>query len=242
DWNQVFVADGFEASCIRNAHLLGRVEIGNLTGRVKTVRGLEKPCGIDNATIVNCTIGDHTRIANIGVHIANYDIADGVCIENVATMQTNPGTTFGNGIEVDVLNEAGGREVVLFNELSVQFAYIMCLHRYRPKLIERLKAIADSYVQTVRSDRGKIAGGARICSAEEIIDVNVGPYTIINGASSLINGTILSSQDAPTIVGAGVVAEDFIIAESSSVTGGAVLSKVFVGQGCQVGKQYSAEN
>jgi hypothetical protein len=39
-----------------------------------------------------------------------------------------------------------------------------------------------------------------------------------------------------------VIAEDFIVAESSSVTGGALLSKVFVGQGCRIGRQYSAEN
>ncbi|GAG45545.1 unnamed protein product, partial [marine sediment metagenome] len=76
----------------------------------------------------------------------------------------------------------------------------------------------------------------------EIIDVNIGPYATINGTSSLVNGTILSSKDAPTTIGAKVVAKDFIAAESSSITDAAILSKVFVGQGCQVGRQFSAEN
>jgi hypothetical protein len=43
-------------------------------------------------------------------------------------------------------------------------------------------------------------------------------------------------------VGSGVVAHDFIIAESSKVDGGAILGRTFVGQGCLVGRQYSAEN
>lgn len=242
DWSQVLVADGFAPARVRNTDFLGQVKLGNLTGKVKSAQGLEKPCGIYNAVIADCTIANHIRIANIGVHIAGYDIADNVCIEDVATMQTNPGAAFGNGVEITVLNEASGREVVLFDQLSVQFAYIMCLHRYRPKLIEKLKAITAAYVDSVRSDRGKVGTGVCICSTARIIDVNIRPYAKVDGASSLINGTILSSQDAPTIVGVKVIAEDFIIAESSSVTGGAILDKVFVGQGCLVGKQYSAEN
>ncbi|MCD6392109.1 MAG: DUF4954 family protein, partial [Planctomycetes bacterium] len=242
DWNNVAVSEAFDARRVRNAHFAGRVQIGDTTGKIAGCGGVEKDCGIYDATIIDCSIGDGGRIANVGVHIARYDIGEDVCIENVAAMQTNPQATFGNGVEVAVLNEAGGREVVLFDELSVQFAYIMCLHRYRPAMIEKLKAMAADYVETVRSDRGSVGQAARIYSAGQITDVNVGACATINGASSLVNGTILSSQDAPTLVGSDVCAEDFIVAESSRVTGGAMLDKVFVGQGCQVGKQYSAEN
>ena len=237
DWNLVKVADGFDPARVRNTQFLGRVRIGR-----------PAPCkrggasGIYNATIADCTIGDNTRISNIGVHIANYDIASDVCIENVATMATCPGATFGNGVEVVALNEAGGREVVIFDELSVQFAYLMCLHRYRPVLIKNLSEIARSYVETVRCDRGKIGQGARILSTTEILDLNVGPHAVINTAASLVNGTILSSAEAPTLIGSNVVAEDFIIAEGTSVTGTVNLKKVYIGQGCRIGNQFSAEN
>jgi len=264
DWNLVKVADGFEPARVRNAQFLGNVRIGRLTDKTQDTRpktqdlsgleacppdvwragvwSLEKPSGIYNATIADCTIGDNTRISNIGVHIANYDIASDVCIENVATMATRPGATFGNGVEVVALNEAGGREVVIFNELSAQFAYLMCLHRYRPVLIKNLSEIARRYVQTIRCDRGKVGQYARIFSTKEILDLNVGPHAVINAAASLVNGTILSEASAPTLVGSNVVAEDFIIAEGSSVTGTVNLKKVYIGQGCRVGNQFSAEN
>ena len=242
DWNSVKVADGFDPARVRNTQFLGRVRIGRLTDNVKPAQGLEKPSGIYNATIADCTIGDNTRISNIGVHIANYDIASDVCIENVATMQTRPGATFGNGVEVAALNEAGGREVVIFDELSVQFAYLMCLHRYRPVLIKNLSEIAHNYVETVRCDRGKIGQGTRIFSTTEILDLNVGPHAVVNAAVSLVNGTILSSTEAPTLVGSNVVAEDFIIAEGTSVTVTVNLKKVYIGQGCRIGDQFSAEN
>jgi hypothetical protein len=242
DWSKVLVSDDFDTSCIKSTQFFGQVKLANLSGTIKTLHGLQKPCGIYNAALSDCSVAENTRIADIAVHIANYDIAQNVCIENIATMQTNPGATFGNGIEVEVLNEAGGREVTIFDQLSVQFAYMMCLHRYRPELIEKLKAIAAQYVDSVRSDRGKVAAGAQISSAGQIIDVNIGPFAVLNGPSSLVNGTILSAKDAPTTVGFDVKARDFIIAESSSVTDAAILAKTFVGQGCQIGKQFSAEN
>ena len=242
DWSLVKVADGFNPTRVRGTQFFGRVHIGRFTGNVKFAGGLEKPSGIYNATIADCSIGNDARISNIGVHIANYDIGSGACIENVGTMATRPGASFGNGIKATVLNEAGGREVVLFDELSAQFAYLVCVHRYRRGLIKKLLEIAQNEAEKVRCDVGKVGPGAQICSTPEIIDVNVGPYAVIKAAASLVNGSVLSSAEAPTIIGSNVVAEDFIIAENALVTGAAHLKKVFAGQGCQIGKQFSAEN
>ena len=242
NWKKVTVADGFDTACVSGVQFAGKVKIAKQSGMVATASGLDKPSGIYNATLIDCNVGENVRIANIGVHIANYDIGENVCIENVGTMQTNPAATFGNGVQINVLNEAGGREVTLFDQLSAQFAYLLCLHRYRPELIEKLQAIAADYVASVKSDRGRVGAGACISSTTEIVDVNVGAYAKINGASSLINGTILSDEDAPSAVGAAVVARDFIIAESSTVDSGAMLDGVYAGQGCQIGKQFSADS
>ncbi len=242
DWDQIEVPEGFNPASVFNCQFSGPIRLGLFIEKVRSSSGLEKPSGLYNAVLSNCTVGDNTRIAHIGLHLAGYDIESGVCIENVALMQTNPGATFGNGIEVSVLNEGGGREIVLFDKLSAQFAYLMCLHRHRPKVIERLNAIAAEYVQSVQSDQGRVGRGAIICSTNEIIDVNVGPFATINNVGSLRNGTILSTEETPSVIGTNVIAENFIVAEGSSVTDGVILEKVFVGQGCRMGRQYSAEN
>jgi hypothetical protein len=129
----------------------------------------------------------------------------------------------------------------LFNRLDSQFAHLLCLHRFRPQLTERLKAMAESEAAKVRSDRGTIGTGAQICNVRKIVDVSVGDRAVIDGATSLVNGTVLSTADAPTTLGSDVQAEDFIIAEGTNVTGGAILSKTYVGQGCQIGRQFSSE-
>ena len=241
DWPAVQVTEGFKPIRVRNTHFSGDVTLGANEGTVSCGAGVEKICGVFNAYLHNCTIGDSVRIANVSVHVANYNVESGVCIENVGVMETGAGATFGNGVEIEPLNEGGGREVILFNRLDSQFAHLLCVHRYRPRLIERLQAIAKAEVARVQSDRGTIGERAGITNVKQIEDVNIGAYAVIDGAASLVNGTILSSQAASTTVGCDVQADDFIIAEASKVTGGAIVSKSFIGQGCQIGKQFSAE-
>ena len=241
DWSKIEVADGFTPERVRNARFDGAIRIGSLAGSIDSSAGVPKPCGIENAHLMNCALGDGVRIANVGRHLANYDIGPGVLIENVGTLETRPDATFGNGVEIEPLNEGGGREVVLFNRLDSQFAYLMCLHRYRPKLIERLQAIAADEAAKVRSGRGAIGAGARVTDTRLVVDVNIGPAAVIDGAASLASGTVLSEPDAPTTIGCDVQADDFIIAEGTKVTGGAIVSRSYIGQGCQIGKQFSCE-
>lgn len=241
DWSAVLVDDRFRPVRVRNSHFAGSIQIGDNSGSITNDAGVERICGIFNAALHDCTIGNNVRIANVGVHIAKYNIADGVCIESVGTMETRPGATFGNGVEVEPLNEGGGRELILFNDLDAQIAYLMCVHRYRTEFIEKLSAMAKAAVENIRSDRGTVGPNVCITDVHKIVDVNIGDSAIIDGAALLRNGSIVSAADAPATVGAGVIAEDFIIQEASAVDGGAMLGKAFVGQGCQIGKQYSAE-
>jgi hypothetical protein len=236
DWSRVRVVQDFQPANIQRVHFAGEVRLGNCSGRIA-----DRAAGLYDAVVVNCTIGDGVRIAKVGVQLANYTIGDGACIENIGLLQTSPDARFGHGVEVEALNEGGGREVTLFQELSAQFAYLQCLVKWRPKLAEQLAEMAAREVESARSDHGSIGCQATIRSVKRMENVNLGDHALVQDATSLVNGTILSCPEAPTLVGAGVIAEDFIIAEGSQVIEGAILSKSFVGQACQIGKQFSAE-
>jgi hypothetical protein len=241
DWSRVEVKEGFDPHRVRRVSFSGAVKIGTLQGTVE-IEGVEFPAEIVDATVADCILGDGVRISRIRGYLANYDIEDGAVVADVGAMAARPAATFGNGVELETVNEGGGREVRIFNEMSSQFAYIYAMHRYRPALIEKLEAMVEEYVDGVRSDRGRVGTRARVAHVGEIVDVNIGPYAVVSGSSRLYNGTVLSEEAAPSRVGVGVIAEDFIIGEGSSVDSGAVLNRTFVGQGVQIGKQFSAEN
>ena len=115
------------------------------------------------------------------------------------------------------------------------------MQRSQPDVSVQLDRIAEQTAARARGDQGTIGAGAQISATKRMVDVAVGAQAVLCGVSQLENGTILSSNDAPTTVGSAVIAKDFIFAEGTSVEDGAMLTSCFVGQGCRIGKQFSAE-
>lgn len=242
DWHRVRVAEPFLAERVMQAEFSGDVQLGSAAGGDFHADGAPKPAGIFRARLHNCTVGNHARVANIAEHLAGYRIGNRAIIENIGRMNSDSEAAFGNGVEVAAVNEAGGREVPLFNSLSSQFAHLVCLYRYHTDLVERLLAMASQAAKEAIQDSGTVGDDAIVQGVPKVNNVAVWPAARIDGAQSLVNGTVLSHRDAPTAIGDGVIAKDFIIAEGAQVTGGALIHRSFVGQGCRVGSQFSAEN
>jgi hypothetical protein len=242
DWRDVRVTEPFLAERVCHVDFVGEVFLGSLADDVQRAGMLAKPAGIYRARLHNCVVGDGVRIANVAGHLSGYRIGHRALVENIGSMETRNGARFGNGVKVVAVNEAGGREVPLFNALSSQFAYLVCLHRYQTELVDRLIAMARRAADAAAKDLGSVGDEASVVGVPKIMDVDIGPAARIDSALSLVNGTVLSHPDAMTTIGEGVIAKDFIVAEGARVTGGAILSRTFVGQGCRVGNQFSAEN
>ena len=242
DWDSIEVADGFKAEHVRHCRFSGRIRIGRSDKIFSLPGGMEKPSGLYYATLHNVTVGDDCCIENVKNYIANYIIGENTFIENVDIILTDGPTSFGNGVEVAVLNETGGREVVIYDRLSAQTAYIMALYRHRPEVISRLRQMIAGHVESVTSCTGYIGSNVTIADAGYIKNVKVGDYCKIEGASRLKNGSINSNVQAPVHVGVGVIGDDFIISSGSSVEDGVTFSRCFIGQACKLGHNYSASD
>jgi len=242
DWSCVEVAEGFDTKTVRATHFSGRVRLGVFKKRVTFFGGVEKPAGISNATIHNCTIGNDVYIDHVRNYIANYVIEHDVVIQNVNLLAVEGESSFGNGTQAAVVNEAGGREIPIYDRLSAQTAYILAFYRHRPKVIERLKAMIAGYTASVTSSMGLVAAGAKLFNCGIIKNLRIGPATVIEGVNRLQNGSINSCVEDPVYIGPGVYAKDFIVCSGAKIADGAIIADCFVGQGAELAKQYSAEN
>lgn len=242
DWDAVLVAEGFNAARVHSVSFSGIVRIGSLCGSFVLPGGVAKSAGLRNVRLHNVTVGNDCCIENVHNYIANYIIGDQSLIENVDVIVVDGKTTFGNATPVSVLNETGGREVPITDKLSAHYAYIMALYRHRPRLIERMKEAASFYAEKHASCTGSIGSHVRIQNVGTIRNMRIGDYCSITGASRLNNGSISSNAEAPVHIGHGVVCDDFIVASGSSIVDGAMLSRCFVGQACQLGHGYSASD
>ena len=242
DWSLIRIADEQSLKYIRHSRFSGEITIGSFQKSFEMPGGIHKHTGIFNATLHNVTIGDDCCIENIKNYIANYDIANDCFIENVDIILCDGPSSFGNGVEVAVLNETGGREVTIHDGLTAHEAYLEAFYRHRPDLIAALKRFAAKRVEQRTSDRGTIGEHVTIVDTGYIKNIYIGSYAKIEGAGRLKNGTLNSREEAPIHVGYGVICDDFIIQDGSTVEDCTTLTRVYVGQACSLGHGYSASD
>ena len=242
DWSTVETSDPESLKYIRNVRFSGTVRFGKFEAQFTLPGGLHKHAGIRNATLHNVTIGDNSLVENVTDYIANYDIGHDTYIENVDLIFVDGNCSFGNGVEVSVLNETGGREVKIFDRMSAQIAYVLAMYRHRPGLIARMNEQIEAYAREHSSERGTIGNHVTVRNTCIINGVRIGDGTRISGASRLKNGSINSNMVAPVTIGYGVIADDFIICSGSKVEDNTTLTRCFVGQSCTLGHAYSASD
>jgi len=240
DWSQVRVADGFRPATVQRCRFSGSVRLGAFNQPVK-LNGLPVPSGLTDCHLHESTIGNDALVQQVNL-LAHYQVGAGAVISNCGQITVQGESRFGNGVKLEVWNEGGGREVTMFERLSASFAYLLARFRDQPKVIEALEKIAAQYAANRRSNQGTIGEGACLTNTSTIRNVAIGPAARIESALQLENGTVCSKPEAPATVGSGVIAHDFMIGTGSVVDSGAILAKTFIGQGCRVGKQFSAEN
>ena len=240
DWNQIKVTPDFNSQFVVNVHFSGEIFLEGFQKIFELPGGVKKHAGIYNCCLHNVMVEKDVYINRIHNYIANYTIGESSYIENVNLLVVDCWSTFGNGVRVPVMNEGGGREIPIFDYLSAPLAYILTLYRHRPVLIQNLQKLIDDYASSIGSSKGSIGQNVHIINCGTIRQVRIGNYANIEGASVLFNGSINSTALAPITIGAGVKCNDFIISSGVSITDSTLVSRCFIGQGCILGKHYSA--
>ncbi|MDR2622388.1 MAG: DUF4954 family protein [Dysgonamonadaceae bacterium] len=201
NWDTVEVSNDFNPMKISKVVFSGNIKIGKLDSDFTFDGGIKKPAGIHNVCIHNCEIGDNVLIDNVQSYIANYQIGNNTVIQNVDRLLTEGKSKFGNGVEVAVLNETGGREVMINDKLTAHVAYILALYRHRPQLIQSLCRMIRFYADKHASETGTIGDNVRIINCGLIRNVKIGNNACIEGARRLENGSINSNEFDPVFVG-----------------------------------------
>ena len=240
NWDNIHVHNNFSPDYIKHVNFSGKVTLGLFEKEFTLPGGLKKHSGISHACFHNCEIGDNVLIENIQNYIANYRIGNDVRIQNIHYIYVEGEASFGNGVEVSVLNETGGREVMIYDKLSAHFAYILSFYRHCPGLTRRLQDMVKAYTEEQTSSMGTIGNNVVIVNAGAIKNVKIGDCAVIEGAKHLENGSLNSNRHDPVHIGYSVIAKDFIICSGSHVEDGTMLTRCFVGQACHLGHTYSA--
>ncbi len=168
--------------------------------------------------------------------VSNYHIGAGTLIDGVEHLTCRHRSPFGNGVEVAPINECRGRRIRIFESLTAQIAYLGCIYRHRPLLIEALDRMAMTSARDLSSEMGRIGRNCRLTGARSIREVCLRDEVVIDGATLLENATLGSR----TFIGADVKAYDFITAEDARIGNGTIVDHCFVGECCTLDKGFNA--
>lgn len=214
DWQKVFVEDPFDPALIKNSLFAGLVRIGACAPKYLQYHDFTVPVGITNSRVISCDIGADCAIHDCA-NLSFYIIGNRVILSRIDEMASTNHAKFGEGvlkegesedvrIWIDPLNEAGGRSVLAFKEMTCADAYLWTVYRDDARLMARLKEITQAKVDPRRGYYGMVGDGSVIKSCQVIKDVLFGPSSYVKGANKLKNLTIRSSDEEPTQIGEGV--------------------------------------
>ena len=241
DWSRVEVAeDGFQAKFFHRVMFYGDVQLGSVQKEVEITKGFVKHSGINDATLRNVTVGNDCLIEKVGNYINNYTIGDDCLISNISVMETTEGATYGEGNLISVLNEVGDGNVIFFHDLNSQFAAFMVKYFNDKDLKNAIRRLVKEEIARTNPERGTIGNNVKIVNTREITNTVIQDDCEISGASRLSDCTILSSEYASVYIGTGVICENSIISDGSSIVNSVKMQDCFVGEACQISNGFTA--
>lgn len=235
DWENILIAEEVDLSALRNVEFRGFVRLDGLD------RSRRPDSRIENAILEDVTIGQDPLIENIG-ELKGMRVGARVTIRRCGRISMQSEAPCGIGTEVAVLDETGSRPAIMYPGLSAQMAAIM--GRLPRQTEEYLKPLILEHIEKLTYDFD-IGEEATVEDCVEIIDVRIWPRVKVQGAQKLENGSIINNAPVTAQplarIGAGVIAENFIV-EDGVLETGAIAVNSYIGQGATLGKGFTSHD
>lgn len=200
DWSKVYAPADLNAKHLFAVKFFGECSIGKFDADpVEVDKGLKMSAGIYNSVVIDSEIGDNAVIYNVGV-LSNTVVGASAAVINTQSVTCTGGTSYGNGVEIGIAIETGGREIRTYAELTVDVAERVTKNRANVELLAEYAAFIEKYVAAAKSDKTIIEEGARVRNAGKIVNAFIGPYAVVDNAGKISDVTILSNKDEKTEV------------------------------------------
>ena len=224
DWSAIQVEDAFTPQYIYNVEFYGTVTLGVFQKDVEVAPGFTKHSCIRNATLRNVIIGNDCLIEHVGI------------------INTTSDASFGQGQVIAVLNEVGDGNVMIFDGLNAQLASLMVKYEQDKVFTNTVRSIIQKKIEQTSQPLTTIGNDVRITHTTGIINCHISDGCQIDGALRLQDCTLKSMPGANVRIGVGVICENSVIYNGSSVLNNAKLDNCFVGEVCVITDGFTAES
>lgn len=221
NWKSIWAAKGFDPKRVWHSTFYGTVVLGAFTQPVELEPSLTFSSGISRSRLEDCHVGDHALIRDS--HVARTVVKAGAAIVNVGVLASGPKTSFGNGTEVPIAIETGGRDIALYAELTIDGAWVLSRSRGNKALLTQYADGLEAYRQLVTADFGIVEAGAVVRNTPTVVNVYIGEGAVIDGAQLVQNATLLSSAEEATEILSGAIVKSSLLQWGSEVASQALV-------------------
>lgn len=228
DWSAVTVSERFRPETVERVRFCGHVELGAFERPVELEPGLSLPSGVSDAVLFDCAIGDNCLVRQVGCYLHGYRLDEGAVVMNCGTLTTTADAEFGMDGALAPAHDDEPRLVAVCDGLQAPMAALMLTQTPAATAMRRLAA--RRAVAWAGGERGIIGRKAVVANTTRLANTYVGDASEVNGASVLNECALLSTEEAPIWVGAGVVAEETVVGAGSTLDGSTHLYNCYVGE------------
>ena len=158
DWSKVSAVAGFDPVRVWRTGFLGNIVLGKFEGTADVEKGAAFANGVYDSVLSNCEVGN--ALVYAVKLLSHYVVKDGAALANCGTVAVTGETAFGNGEELPIAIETGGRETRIFAEMSCVDAEWVGKSRDDKAFLEAYNKSVDEYVAAVKCAVGTIEAKA----------------------------------------------------------------------------------
>ena len=222
DWNSILVSEGFRPDWIADTTFAGACVLGTFDGRqVAADTSLSLPSGIYNSTLADCEIASNCLVS--GATVARYVVCEGAVVYRVGALVCSEKCSFGNGRDISVGIETGGREVQGYAEMTIPVAQAIATRRGDKQLQAGYRDFVKAYTAAAASPVGIAGAHCIIGNTPRVADTFAGPGSVIDGATLVENCTILCTPEEKAVISHGAFVRNSCVQWGCEITSMAIV-------------------
>ena len=235
DWTKVLVEPDFDPNRIFRSSFMGDVRLPKFFGTLLLPGDVSVATGIYDCMVHNCII-ENALIYKVSM-LSNVLVRSSAVVHNVGTLVSSGKINYMVGSSINVGNEMGGREVLVFPELTMDLVDLQLFHKAEPSVQNSFVEMLSAYRSELALPFGIVGKGAIVSNTNIIRNSWIGPHARIEGAAKIRNSIIMSSLEESSHVYDSVIVENTNMQMGVTVHSGAEVQSSVLMSRCKVGSK-----
>ena len=143
DWKRVLVEPNFDPARVQRSVFMGDVRLPAFYGTLLLPGDVSFPTGIYDSLVHNCIV-ENALVYKVSM-LSNVLVRSSAVVHNVGTLVSSGKINFMIGSAMSVGNEMGGRELLVFPDITMDLVEAQLFHKAEPDVQQSFEEMLEAY-------------------------------------------------------------------------------------------------